>query len=255
MNLDPTRRFSDRVGAYAGHRPGYPAALVDWITHEAGLTEGARVVDLGSGTGILSAAFLDAGYAVAAVEPNDPMRAEAERTLGWRPGFESVNGRAEETTLPAASADLAVAGQAFHWFDPAICRYECLRILRGRAPVALLWNLRLNGSPFMEGYDRLLRTYCPGYKGAPDRHLDPAAIGRFFGGGSLRRREVANEQRLDFDGLRGRVLSSSYAPLPGAAGHDALMAELAELFHANTAGEEVVIEYTTVALLGSLRDG
>ena len=255
MNLDPTRRFSERASAYADHRPGYPAAVVEWIAAEAGLAAGARVVDLGSGTGLLSTAFLDAGYSVAAVEPNSPMRVAAERTLGRRPGFESVDGRAEATTLPAASADLAVAGQAFHWFDPVACRDECLRILRGHAPVALVWNLRRTGSPFMDGYDRLLRMYCPGYKGAPDRHVDSAAIERFFDGNPHRRREAANNQRLDFDGLRGRVMSSSYAPLPGTKGHDELMAGLAALFDANAARGQVVIEYATVAFLGTLRHG
>ncbi|CAA9381615.1 MAG: putative methyltransferase, partial [uncultured Phycisphaerae bacterium] len=130
---DPRDRFSDRVDAYVRHRPTYPREVVESLRSDGLLQPGATVADVGSGTGISSALFLAAGCTVYGVEPNAAMRAAAERTLARRheipaappralgasgsTAFHSVAGSAEATTLPDASVDLAVAGQAFHWFD------------------------------------------------------------------------------------------------------------------------------------------
>jgi len=59
---------------YARGRPPYPPALVDALTQDAGVVPGARVLDLGAGTGLLSGPLLEAGYDVIAVEPLAGMR-------------------------------------------------------------------------------------------------------------------------------------------------------------------------------------
>ena len=97
--MDPTKRFSDRVDNYVKFRPDYPPALADLLRGELGLAPGAEVADVGSGTGKLTELLLREGYRVTAVEPNDEMREAAEAALGGRPGFTSVAGRAEATTL------------------------------------------------------------------------------------------------------------------------------------------------------------
>src|SRR5580700_2945074 len=81
--MKPTERFSSRVEEYRLYRPGYPAAIVDLLEKECGLTSAARVVDVAAGTGLLSEIFLERGYVVEAIEPNEKMRA-ACKTLRER---------------------------------------------------------------------------------------------------------------------------------------------------------------------------
>src|SRR3954469_11288986 len=127
--MDPKQRFSDRVENYVRYRPTYPPIVLYHLRQVAGLVRGSVVADVGSGTGISARPFLDLGNTVYGVEPNPDMRAAAERLLAGYPSFHSVDGTAEATGLADGSADLVVAGQAFHWFDPDAARREFRRIL------------------------------------------------------------------------------------------------------------------------------
>src|SRR5689334_15561560 len=128
--VDPTLRFSNRVDNYSKYRPTYPSAVLDLLAAECGLTSNALIADIGSGTGLLAELFLTNGNRVVGVEPNREMRAAGERLLANAPGFTSVDGTAEATTLAAGSVDFVTAGQAFHWFDRALARVEFARILK-----------------------------------------------------------------------------------------------------------------------------
>ncbi len=249
-------RFSDRVVDYAKHRPGYPAEVIDFILRELGLERGSVVADLGSGTGIFSALLLDRGLEVHAVEPNGPMRAAAEGALGAREGFRSHDGSAERTGLPSASVDAVVAAQAFHWFDPLPARAECQRVLRpttAGANVALVWNARReSGTPFLDGYERLLRTTSVDY--GEVRHqsvLTSGALESFFGA-TPSRWSTPSEQVFDWDGLRGRAASSSYVPAAGDPRHDAFFAGLRELFDRTNQSGLVRFEYDVDVQYGRL---
>ena len=91
---DPTERFSDRASDYVKARPSYPTEVLTLLRAECGLGDRSVVADLGSGTGIFTRLLLESGARVLAVEPNDEMRAAAERELGSNPRFSSVRGRA-----------------------------------------------------------------------------------------------------------------------------------------------------------------
>jgi SAM-dependent methyltransferase len=125
--MKPTERFSDRVADYARFRAGYPPGVLEVLRRETGLAPHHVVADLGSGTGLSARLFLEDGNVVLGVEPNAAMRQAAERLLAGWPGFRSVAGTAEATTLDAGSVDLVVAAQAFHWFDPDATRAEVVR--------------------------------------------------------------------------------------------------------------------------------
>lgn len=248
MPLSSSDRFLGRVEAYARHRPGYPSAAIDLLEARCGLRPGTTAVDLGSGTGILSALLLQRGARVFGIEPNREMRRYSDLALSGE--FSSVGGTAEDTHMPDGHFDLLVCGQAFHWFDPQRTRVEALRILKPGAWAALIWNERPTGSvPFLEEYEALLRRYAPEYEAVARLRAREDGISQFFGR-PPQRATFANRQVLDAEGLAGRVLSSSYAPMPGRPEHAPLMAGLREVFERHQRDGKVVFPYETRVYFG-----
>lgn len=248
-----TERFSNRVDDYVKYRPLYPAAALDMLITSCHLTPDSTIADIGSGTGILSKLFLDQGYRVFGVEPNADMRHAGEQLLTDYDRFTSVAGTAEATTLADQSVDLIIAGQAFHWFDPHPTRQECARILRPGGWVVLIWNMRKTpGSPFLIEYERLLNTYGTDYQAVNHRQIDSARIEAFFAPSSVTRVVLPNEQQLDFAGLRGRLLSSSYVPAIGQPRADDMLNDLAGIFERHQEHGIVRMIYDTVMYFGQL---
>jgi SAM-dependent methyltransferase len=199
---DPIERFSDRADNYAKYRPGYPAPMLGFLLDL--VSPPAVVTDIGSGTGILTRQMLDHGYEVYAVEPNGPMRSEAERTLGGHPRFHSVPGTAEATTLPDATVDLITCAQAFHWFNRAKAKSEFCRILKASGRVAIVWNERLeNASEMNRKFESILRRMAPEYSNVSHRKVGPADIKVFFAPGEVHLYSFPNEQILDERGFLG----------------------------------------------------
>lgn len=128
----PTERFTSRVENYVRYRPGYPASIIPLLQERTGLQRDWSLADVGSGPGNLTWLFLDSGYLVVGVEPNDAMREAGDVLMKGYPRFSSVKGTAESTKLPDRSIDFITAGQAFHWFDPPATRAEFQRILKAR---------------------------------------------------------------------------------------------------------------------------
>lgn len=248
--LAPTARFSTRVANYVKYRPGYPAAVLDWLRAECRLTPDAVVADIGSGTGKLAELFLQNGNKVLGVEPNREMREAGEGLLAGFPNFISIDGAAEVTTLPDACADFVTAGQAFHWFEPEPTRREFARILRPGGWVAVVWNTRDMASPFQQAYEELLLTFCPEYVQVNHRDVSEDDLRRWLSLEPFLKASFANAQSFDFDGLAGRLLSSSYAPEPGHPKHEPMMAALAELFARFQADGRVQFAYETQVYAG-----
>lgn len=250
---DPTSRFSDRVEEYARWRPGYPTAVLDAIGSEIGLRPEQVVADVGSGTGLLSRMFVENGNVVYGVEPNRAMAAVAEVELSPSGRFHSVDGRAEATGLPDASVDLVTAGQAFHWFSVPETRVEFRRILRPRGGVALVWNLRkLDSTPFLREYEAFVRHWSTDYAEVSARYADQTELRAFFGEGGWREHRFCSAQRFDLEGLRGRLLSSSYTPRAGDLRRERMLAALPGLFAAHACDGKVAFEYDTRLFVGRL---
>lgn len=244
--VDSTRRFSNRADDYVRYRPGYPDQLIEVLGDVCGLQPEHVIADVGSGTGKLTEVLLRAGHIVYGVEPNQPMRAAGERHLERFPNFRSVCGTAEDTTLPHRSLYLVTAAQAFHWFDAAKCRREFRRILQEPGWVALVWNDRQqHHSPFLDAYESLLQEFASDYNNS-----DIAAAAQAFLGDSCTVRLLPNSQELDWEGLRGRLLSSSYAPVAGQPGHDEMMRRLHQIFDEHQDDGRVCFTYTTRVFCG-----
>jgi ubiquinone/menaquinone biosynthesis C-methylase UbiE len=250
---DSTKRFSSRVENYVKYRPGYPAAILDLLEGECGLTTASAIADIGSGTGILTELFLKHGNRVAAVEPNAEMRTAAERALSHFPGFQSVVGTAEATTLPAQGVDIITASQAFHWFDRVRTRPEFVRILKPDCWLVLIWNDRKTAaSPFLKAYEELLQTCATDYSVIDHKQIDAGVIRAFFEPSAVQLATFPNQQRFDFEGLKGRLLSSSYAPEPGHPKYQPMLENLAAIFRQHEEQGSVTFHYDTLVYYGRL---
>jgi SAM-dependent methyltransferase len=242
---DPTKRFSSRVENYVLYRPSYPEELLEVLARDCGLTAASRIADIGSGTGLLSALFLDYGCEVFGVEPNRDMRLAGEKVFEGQTRFHSIDGLAEATTLADGSIDIVTAGQAFHWFEPDAARREFRRILRPGGWVALVWNERARGPGFMAAYEELVRHYS-----AERPHVKEEELDRFFE--TWRFERLSNSQQLDFEGLRGRFLSSSQSPMPGQPHYEKALADLEVVFDQYQQQDRVTLAYDTEIYLGKI---
>lgn len=250
MEMDAKKRFSEHAEYYAKYRPRYPAALLTYLERELSLSQTSIIADVGSGTGILSEMFLRNGNLVFGIEPNSDMRRFAEASLSTHSRFKSINGSAESTTLADSSVDFITAAQSFHWFDRPLARAEFRRILRKSGWIVLLWNTRKTSTQFLQDYDQLVRGLAV-KKGRVGREsLSDAEISDFLG--PHQATILPNSQDLDYEGLVGRLLSSSYVPLPGEPGLEQAIATLRAIFVRYETHGVVRFEYDTEVYAGQL---
>ena len=129
---DATTRFSGYASDYDRVRPRAPALLAEVISQWAEVAA-PDVVDIGTGSGLSLLPWSGRARSVTGVEPSGPMREIARQraaSLPDRDGFTVAPGTAEDTGLPAGSADIVTASQAMHWFDPDRALPEIARLLR-----------------------------------------------------------------------------------------------------------------------------
>lgn len=250
MAKDNTSRFSNRVEDYVKYRPGYPIEIIDFLQSKFGLSPDKIIADVGAGTGISAELFLNSGYEVFAVEPNMEMREKAIELLGHLPAFHAVNGTAENTQLETDSIDAVVAGQAFHWFDRDAARSEFSRILKPKGLVVLIWNERKTKSAFEVAYDELIIKHGKDYVKVDHRNIDEIKIGAFYAPESFSYHLFQNKQVFDFDGLQGRLFSSSYMPARGENGYEAMVTDLKQLFEDYKEDNSITINYDTKVYIG-----
>jgi SAM-dependent methyltransferase len=252
MTTDNTKRFSNRVEDYVKYRPGYPKSILNYLSADFGLSSEKKIADIGSGTGISTEMFLTEGYTVFAVEPNKEMRAKATELLGHYPLYDEVDGTAETTTLKDNSIDVIVAGQAFHWFQPEQTRNEFSRILKKDGLVVLIWNERLTVTQFEIKYDKLIVRHGKDYVQVDHRNISTDKIEAFFSPSPFEYKVFANKQVFDFDGLKGRLLSSSYVPSANEKGYEEMIQDLQVLFEQYQEGGLITINYDTKVYTGRL---
>jgi SAM-dependent methyltransferase len=197
--------FALSAAAYERGRPGYPDDAVDGLV---AALPGRDVVDLAAGTGKLTRSLVARGCNVVAVEPVAQMRAE----IG--PPARVVDGTAEDTGLPAGSADAVTVAQAFHWFDRARALLEIHRILRPGGVLALVWNGRRMEDEIHARLDALLEPH----RGAVPAHRSAQWRAVLEGSplfADVRELGFANEQVVDAAGLADRVGSISFVAALG----------------------------------------
>jgi SAM-dependent methyltransferase len=250
---DSTERFSSRVENYVRYRPGYPEEIVDLLKKECGLTSESIIADIAFGTGLFTRLLLDNGNRVFGIEPNQKMRRAGEAFLAGYPRFTSVVGTAEATTLPDHSLDLATAAQAAHWFECAPARREFQRILKPGGRLALIWNERsVQADAFAREYENFVVKYGTDYQQM--RHQSPQrSVEALFASSSYRVKEFATRQEFDYPALEGRLLSSSYSPLPDHPSYQPMLEQLQRIFHTHQIQGCVAFHYDTRVYFGRLQ--
>lgn len=111
--------------------------VLERVANLAGARPGARVVDVGTGTGNLAQVLLQRGAQVTAVEPSSEMRRIASAKLGSVP---VLDGHFLSVPLPPGSQDAVVSTYAFHHLTDerkALGARELLRVLRPGGRVVL----------------------------------------------------------------------------------------------------------------------
>ncbi|MFJ7293129.1 class I SAM-dependent methyltransferase [Streptomyces collinus] len=214
--------FNAAAAQYAANRPSYPPALFEAMEELTGrpLT-GARVADVGAGTGIATALLHARGANVVAVEPGDGMAAQFRRTL---PGIPVIRGTGDDLPLADASLDLVTYAQAWHWTDPARAVPEVLRVLRPGGALALWWNTDALDVPWIaEAADRMSRHFGIDVS-AEKRNVDYSTAdpsGRL----DFTRRTVRWSRRVPVDTHLANIGSHSVFLVAGAEHTASFMAE------------------------------
>jgi len=193
--------FGAAATAYAEHRPDYAQDAVRWALESA---PGLRVLDLGAGTGKLTATLVAVGADVTAVEPDPAMLTELRHAL---PDARALPGSAEAIPLPDASVDAVLAGNAMHWFDMAVAGPEIARVLVPGGILAGLWNVMDDRADWVAGLARVGGSAAIGPRDTPtswraataDLHLPKTGAAARFG--SPEQAEFPHGQRRTADSL------------------------------------------------------
>jgi ubiquinone/menaquinone biosynthesis C-methylase UbiE len=217
--------FERSADAYDRARPDYPEAGVDRLWRVLGLAVGDRIVDVGAGTGKLTAPLVARGANAIAIEPVAAMR---ERLTAAVPAAVSVEGTAEALPVADGSVSAVVAGQAFHWFanDQALAEFH--RVLRPGAHLGLIWNRRRLDDPVQAALSELfapLRGDTPRYaSGAWQEAIERSALFSHVAA-----EELEFVQGLDRAGLVDRVGSMSFVAALDAGQRTEVLARVAAL--------------------------
>lgn len=244
INVDNTKRFLNRVEDYIKYRPHYPSEIIEVLHRVIDLNPTKIIADIGSGTGISSEMFLKNGNFVYGIEPNKEMREAQELLLSNYNKSESIEGTAENTNLQSSSVDIIVCAQSFHWFDKDLFKKEIQRILKPTGNVVLIWNSRSTNTPFSNEYEETLKNNIPAYQNSNHREIKDDDIVDFFSPRTMKTYELKNYQEFNLDGLKGRLMSSSYCPKQGGE-YEKLMEAINQLFQNYQSNGIVTFEYDT----------
>jgi SAM-dependent methyltransferase len=191
------RSFATVAAEYERGRPGYPRAAIEWLLGDVPLD----MLDLGAGTGKLTAGLLDAGHRVIAVEPLSEMR---EILSAGLPRAHVLAGTAEQLPLEDASVDAVVVGAAFHWFEQQPALAEISRVLRPPGVLGLLGNGFDTATAWVA---RIREILGPPAIERPGHWPSPEVLQERFA--EVDEREFPHAQRIDLVGLRDLASSRS----------------------------------------------
>jgi ubiquinone/menaquinone biosynthesis C-methylase UbiE len=221
--MDETPRaaiFGEVAEVYERTRPGYPVDAVRWLTGDTP----TRVLELGAGTGKLTATLLAEHHRVT---PTDPSWRMLQRLRKQFKGRGVIQSRAEQIPVHAGAVDVVIAGQAFHWFDHERALPEIARVLRPGGTLALVWNLRDESVPWVRRLGKLIGSERPGDDPDKDAVEILERSGLFE---AIETRTFRHWQEVGRDSLIGLVESRSYVAEMAERERAALLRQVGELY-------------------------
>ena len=117
--------------------------------------DAATVLELGAGTGKLTAQLVELGHDVVATDPDKAMLDRLVRNL---PEVRTIEAHAEELPVGDRAFDAVVAAQAFHWFDLDRALPEMARVLKPGGRIGLAWNQRDESIPWVRRLGKIIGT-------------------------------------------------------------------------------------------------
>ena len=153
------QRFNEDAENYNRARPSYPAELFDDLVQLAGLGPGARILEIGCGTGQATAPLARRGFTIVAVELGEALADVARRNLAEFPAVQVINAPFEQWPLPAEPFDLVLSATAFHWIDPAIRVTKSADALRPSGSLAIITTHHIGGGPTASFFNDMQRCY------------------------------------------------------------------------------------------------
>jgi SAM-dependent methyltransferase len=226
--------FGAAADAYERARPSYPETAIDWLLP----TGAGRILDLGAGTGKLTRHLRARGLDVVAVEPSEGMRSQLSRGL---PDVPVLAGSAERIPLEDASVDAVVAGQAWHWFDPARAVPEVARVLKPGGWLGLVWNIRDRRDRWMDAFSGLEPEHDNSEADSENPRIGPPF-------GPVERYDLPWRQSTTPEALIDLLASRSYVIVLAEAERAALLAKVRRFLATDpsTAGKaEISVPYVT----------
>jgi SAM-dependent methyltransferase len=254
VDQDQRLRHSSSFGAaaaeYAEHRPDYAPAAVRWALEPA---PGPRVLDLGAGTGKLTATLVALGAEVIAVEPDPAMLTELRRAM---PDVRALPGSAEAIPLLDSSVDAVLAGNALHWFDMAIAGPEIARVLAPGGILAGLWNVMDDRVDWVAAFERDSGSAAVGPRdtlsswraATADMHVPDNGVARF---GLPEQAEFPHGQRRTADSLVATIATRAGVLVMADQEQEATLGRIRAFLASRP--ETALGEFTVPMLTGVLR--
>lgn len=241
-------KFHGKAQAYEAARPGYPAAVIRYISGLiggcfSGPSDVVTIADVGAGTGKFTVSLAGLGLPVYAVEPDADMRGVLAGNVRNLPNVTVCDGSAEATSLPADCEDVITVAQALHWFSPVTFPLECRRIARGgRYLLISLYNVTSFDSAMRPGDE------CGERLAGSIKHFDDTKA-EFFQNPTVR--SFPNPIRYTRDSWHTYMDSHSHSPLPGDADYAGYHAWVDKIFDAR-ATDGILTDDTTCMVASEL---
>jgi ubiquinone/menaquinone biosynthesis C-methylase UbiE len=213
---DWAHSFGGVVDAYDRARPTYPREAAAWLVGQ----DAATVLELGAGTGKLTAQLVAWGHDVQATDPDRAMLDKLQANL---PGVRTAVAHAEELPVADRSVDAVVAAQSFHWFDLDRALPEIARVLKPGGRLGLVWNQRDESIPWVRRLGALI--------GTQDQLREPArAIAESGLFGELEEATYTHWQQIDRRSIQDLVLSRSNVAVLDEEARAAKLAEVVSFY-------------------------